>query len=404
MKLEFKTVCQTQKDAIKWRSKTGFTETHYFGGLGCGKTVAGGLSLLLHAQTPNTPCLVVRRTLKTLKASTLRAWLKPELPILHRGMIKHHDKETGHFDLINGSYIDSIGATNIDDVLTREYAFIFIDELPQISKEQYLTLQGRLRHPHPLGQKLMAAYNPCSMHSWVYEHLQAGKDRKYFRAFKGMTSENKALPKQYQETLEQAFSERQKEMLLRGNFMPEYDLIFFAFSPRNVCQFPQGKIVRDAIIWQDYGGGTGDSALLLAWLFHDQSAHISDCIIRDKQTHGDIKNSMTNLWKKTGYHERRPQVVYDVANAALGREMRRWGWDVFGADKNVEAGINQVNDLLAQGRVTISPSCSGLINALETLGREDLARKKNGAKRWDAPDAMRYGIMHLTSDNGIAIG
>ena len=400
MTIDFHSVSQTQKDAITWQSEKGFTEKFYFGGLGCGKTVAGGVNLLRYAVVPHTPILVVRRTLKTLKASTLKNWLRPELPILHRGLIKYHNRELGHFDFFNGSYIDSVGVGNIDDILTREYAYVFIDELPQISKEHYDTIKGRLRAPHPLGQCLMSAFNPCSIYSWVYEYLQeqtAGNNG-MFRAFRGTTTENKKLPPQYEEMLRASYSPRQIEMLINGKFMPEENTLFFAFSQRNIGDFPLDKRVRDAVIFQDYGGGTGDCGLLLAWLFGDGSCYISDEHVKGKMTHEDAKVQMEKLWKKTGFDDRRPQVVYDVANASLARSMRRWGWDVYGADKGLETGINQCNDMFGQGKILIHPACKTLISGLEMLTREDLAKKRAGSTGWDAQDALRYGIMWLTDD------
>lgn len=401
MTLDFQTVSPEQKDSLIWTSKTGFSELFYYGGLGCGKTYAGGLRLLRYLAVPNTPVLVVRRTLKTLKATTLRSWMRKDKPILPPEMISKYDRQSGHISLVNGSYIDCIGSSNIDDILTSEYAMVFIDELPQIPREVYDTLLGRLRYPHPLGQCLMSCFNPCSVYSWVYEHLMNMQGEKAFKAIRGRTGDNKNLPASYEATLRKSYSERQIKMLLEGEFVPDEDQIFYAFSQANVVEGYKGKI-QDAAILQDFGGGTGDCALLLVYFTRDGGMYIDREHIKPKMTHSDVDVVMNEMWESTPYSGRTIQVVYDSANAALANEMRRRGYDVFKADKNIEHGIATCNDELAKGNILINQKCSGLINSLQMLTRESLTKKKS-TRGWDAVDALRYGVMWYSRDNTVVM-
>lgn len=72
---------------------------------------------------------------------------------------------------------------------------------------------------------------------------------------------------------------------------------------------------------------------------------------------------------------------------------RDLGLDIRAADKDVEAGLREMEVRFAEGRLKIGRNCTGLINELRMYSRDEMGRiiKKNDHRT----DALRYLVMGL---------
>ena len=89
------------------------------------------------------------------------------------------------------------------------------------------------------------------------------------------------------------------------------------------------------------------------------------------------------------------QGINDSANAVFANEAINQSWKIVNSIKNIEASVDLVNDLFAEDRLVIDPSCEVLISEIEEAHRNPETGRVNKTKDWDVIDAMRYAVWHL---------
>jgi hypothetical protein len=146
------------------------------GPAGTGKTIMSLVRLLqFGGDYPGARMLIVRNTRKSLTETALATWenivLGPGHPILA------HPIQRGsrhHYDFPNGSILVTAGMDDPGKVFSSEWDLIMVNEATEISKDDWETLNSRLRAMAGPYDQLFGDCNPTTPHHWLYRRFQAG--------------------------------------------------------------------------------------------------------------------------------------------------------------------------------------------------------------------------------------
>jgi len=135
------------------------------GAAGTGKSVPCLMKLHLACATvPKVRCLVVRKTLTSLTASTLVSFReKVAAEAIAAGLVKFYggsQQEPASYRYSNGSVLVMGGSDKATAFLSTEYDLCFADEAVELSLEDIETINTRLRNGRLPYQQLIMASNP----------------------------------------------------------------------------------------------------------------------------------------------------------------------------------------------------------------------------------------------------
>mgnify|MGYP003647451464 CR=1 FL=1 len=213
------------------------------GSAGGGKSYLGSVWLIVSClKYPDWRAVVARKTLKSLKESTLNTILE----LLKKWEVPHNFNQK---DLIinfeNGSCIILKEMADIpsDPTFSRfgssEYSCAFVDEVDQISERAIEVLSSRLRWKvadYGTKGRLLMSTNPSI--NWVRDRFVQDANgqppvlesyEKYIR-FTVFDNPNKAFRKNYIEQLERLKNQAERERLLYGNwdYVDANDAVFYS--------------------------------------------------------------------------------------------------------------------------------------------------------------------------------
>jgi phage terminase large subunit-like protein len=214
-----------------------------WGGSRSGKTVLAIHCLVVRAILyPGSTHLVVRKFSNSVRRSI---WMQT-LPFViksYDGLAEtiQKDKTQQIITFNNGSKILCLGCDTekeTDKILGIETSTLFVDEITELSYEQFGVLQSRLAEKKCKSNKTIVCCNPTSRKSWVYklfiEHKNpvSGEEMKNFNPFikklnPGDNAEN--IADGYIEVLKN-LSDRQKLRFYDGEWLSEIEGALFKFD------------------------------------------------------------------------------------------------------------------------------------------------------------------------------
>ena len=180
-------------------------EVLFSGAWGAGKSLSlCAKALLLSLRYPGNRGGLFRKEYKALKATTLITLLEgdgktgPVLP--HQYIAKHHRTEST-ITLKNGSTILYGGLDNPGWILSLNLGWFAVDQIEQLTEQDYNMLLGRLRHPVPAVRQGFGACNPEAPTHWLYQRFFKNK-LPGTHAVSANTFSNPYLPEDYKARLE----------------------------------------------------------------------------------------------------------------------------------------------------------------------------------------------------------
>lgn len=170
------------------------TEILLSGAAGTGKSYPCLMKLhLVCLQMPKTRCLVVRKTLTSLTASTLVTFReKVAQEALAAGLVRWFggsSQEPASYRYANGSVIVVGGLDHPTRLLSTEYDLVFIDEAIEVTTDDVETILSRLRNNRIPYQQLIMATNPGA----PTHHLKARERDGRLRILYSAHEDNPAL-------------------------------------------------------------------------------------------------------------------------------------------------------------------------------------------------------------------
>ncbi len=400
MKIRLSYANKQQEDFIKWTPLQGHSgELLFVGGLGAAKTFSLCLVICKYLAIPNTKVLLCRLNLSDLKKSTLKTLLDIEIrkdgvprpPLLPPGAIKNYNKSEGIIYLHNGSELICMGAANDEKVKSVNASVCIIEELSELSEDQYLAVSNRARIPCALPNMTYAATNPKSKRHWIYQYFFVNKLPGLREPITVSTLDNaKNLPDGYIEKL-MLMPELKRKQLLEGQFVDIGDLVFYTFDCdiNTKCNLNTDTYDR-YICGQDFGGGAGECGMVFAGI-KDEVIYILKEFCKKRTSHSEALT-----WLEQYRALSKETIVPDSANSAMITDLENNGWNCLKCIKDLEGSFSILNDLFYQKKVVIDTSCTTLIRQIESACRTPIGTVDK-SKDWDVLDAARYLIcaVHL---------
>lgn len=247
------------------------------GSFGAGKSRVGcEKGYWLNMRYPGNRGLIIRKSLKDVKTSTINQTLLPEvIPRSHiperiniaGETVKGHTKReniirhfTGATDPNGDPVLSEIyyygvegGRSARDDDLPEKigstaFGWIFVDEGTELERGEWNQLYGRLRYkgkrqagklyevPH---RQIFTATNPDSPNHWMYEHFQPDDPGKgQGEVVKMNLFDNPHLPQQYVDNLEKNLSGMYYERYVRGEWVGAEGAIYDEYDPKKHLREP----------------------------------------------------------------------------------------------------------------------------------------------------------------------
>lgn len=236
------------------------------GSFGAGKSRVGSeKGYLLNMLYPGNRGLIVRKHFSDVKSSTIDQTLLEE--VLPKSQIHDHNKGehriehyTGEadsngdplFSEIHYHGLDSGKATSDDDLPRKigstAWGWIFVDEGTELSKGEWVQLQGRLRYKGrrqggdyytvPF-QQIFTATNPASRNHWMYRLFFENPDEQT-EAIRMNVEDNPYVPESYKDRLRRNLSGMYYERYFLGKWVGAEGMIYDEWKPD---PYPEGNVV-----------------------------------------------------------------------------------------------------------------------------------------------------------------
>ena len=411
----------------------------FVGGLGSGKTWAGGMKSILYSMAyPGSLIGVMAPTYRQLRDSTMREFFK----LLPDDMIQSWNRSEYELHLKNGTEILFRSLENYDSIRGIEFAMIWIDEGNMISHKAWKVAIGRLRQPGFPHRSFVTTTPRGKTGNWLYEEfdVKPKNDPKLSRAiYKARTRDNIAnIGEAYIQDLEASYTGDFAKQELMGDFV---DIVEGRVYPEFERQFHVDFFGEDIYFQEhlplygfwDYGIGD-HAALWVAQTVH-VPAHESipyknpedpdgPWIVRDVQAGNGLVlidlvleagenvdywietvQMIEERWKPFDKHMGDPAGEQRTVTTgkSMAQHLREAGIFVRSKKLPTDQGRKSSVKLLTEQRLFVSSECEIGITSftnyhwpLDPDGNRRIGSREP-VHDWSSHpmDALRYGITHL---------
>jgi len=370
-------------------------EVLYSGAYGAGKTRSLCLKTLIHAAIPGNLVGLCRKTLSSMKQTTLRTLLYPDgsLPaILPEGRYRHFKQE--HLIKIHGG--GDIFYFGLDDPLkagSLNLGACGIDEAVELEEEDYTMLLGRIRNHADPCRQIFGACNPGAPTHFLYKRFFEQQNPKRQVITTG-SHDNFFLPSDYLESLDE-FTGQNKERYVEGKWVAFEGLVYDMWDASVFVR--EEEFTPETVVAGIDKGYPSPSSIIIIGVNSDGKVRVLDEFYAAKTLSDDLIRQAKRL--STEYNI--DVFMVDPSCADLIELMRRDGLPAHAANNSVQAGINCVGSflrILADNcpYMTVSPLCINLIKEFAAYRWKDKSIKEQPVKEADhALDALRYGMMYV---------
>lgn len=209
-----------------------------------------------------------------------------------------------------------------------------------------------------------------------------------YKSFHFSTYDNPHIPKDEIDTAKKELEENRFEQEYMGNFRKAEGLVFKGFDRTKHVTDEEPKNISDTIAGIDWGY-TNPAAAYRIRIDGDKGYWIDSEYYRTGQTTESIVEAVKLM---------NPTKVYpDPAEPDRCEIAKKLGLNVREVSKDIEAGIDVIQELIKQNRIHIHSSCKNLIYELETYHypetKQGQNEKETPVKDCDhAIDCIRYAL------------
>lgn len=188
----------------------------FFGGVGCGKTIAGTVEALkMMMKYPGSEGLIGRYTDRELRQTTWKEFVN----VIPPELVRDENKAQLKLTLINGSTALGMHLQNEERLRSLNLGWAMIDEAPEVSESVYNQLLARMRGYGP--RRIWLVGNPEGR-NWIYHKFVgpwvAGSEAKDHAYFQGKTTDVSFLPPDYIESLYASYDEDWALRFINGSW------------------------------------------------------------------------------------------------------------------------------------------------------------------------------------------
>lgn len=305
-----------------------------YGGAGSGKSVAVAQHICrIFLQHRDMRILVVRKTLPSLKITAyklmkdiLETWGVPYTENKSECTV-----EAGNSILYFKSLDDPQKLKSFDANL------IWIEETTELSREDYMLLELRLRRPGTYPNQMFLTFNPIDQFHWaVTDMVQTAKENK--AVMHSTYQDNPFLPKDYVKSV-QGLEQKDENMyriyalglpgIVKNIIYQNYDTQDYVTFPQATQENPPGAYGLDF--------GFNEPTVLLAIWRMDQEYYIHEVLYRTGMTNADLV-----AWMRSAGIPQSVPTAADPSRPDQIEELCRGGFNVHPAETRIKDGIDYV--------------------------------------------------------------
>lgn len=358
-----------------------------YGGAGSGKSHSIAQELCFKfCEESDIRILVIRKTLPALKItayqlirSLLDDWNVP------------HDINRAELTITRGT--NQILFKGLDDpekIKSYEANYVWVEEATEITYEDFLQLNLRLRRPNKNGDnRIYLTFNPVDQYHWLIEKIIDGS-RENVSVHHSTYKNNPFLSPEYTRELENLITQDENYYRIYTLGLPGVlrNIVYTNYQVKP--DWP--KTFKDTFYGLDFGYNNPSSLIEVG--VRDEGVYLREILYESKLTNTDLIQKIVPLIKKDA------AVYCDAAEPDRIKEIRRAGIVAHEAQKSIKDGIDHVK----RYKLYIHPDSANLIGEIRGYKwRED----KDGRVleepvkfRDHAMDAMRYAIhTHLKRES-----
>jgi phage terminase large subunit len=396
------------KKPLEWQVRFHRSKAKYkllIGGIRAGKTTAMAWETIKQALTiPNNHIFLGRFDLEELKDTLLREILD-KLP---EGTIESHNQTDRQIKLYNGttikySYLD-IGKKADKKVLSASYGLIVVDQVEEIEKDMFDTLDGRLSLPQGTRQFLMTA-NPNGQ-DWVWQYFvnpenpNRKKNSEYWLCKTTDNAEN--LPEDYLQNIMDGKPDIWISRYIEGKFDKLGGNVYQEFDKETHLYYVDPDYsLAPVYIGIDPGWNHPTAVIFIALI--DNEFYIFDELYVTKHLPSEVMikiNQKLSEWKIKAIRmlidPHSVQVHQSQKGLSVYKEFHNLGLNVSLSTADVWTAIMRIKGLFKENKIHVHARCK---NFLDEIGKyswktprflneeaEEVPKKKHD----DLMDAMRY--------------
>lgn len=378
-------------------------EILYSGAFGAGKSRAICLRVAMRASIPGAREGLCRKTMVSLKRSTLKTLLEPDgmlPPILPRESYDWR-KIDGEIHIHGGGSIMLFGLEEPARIASMNLSGCGVDEAVELTDADWTMLRGRIRLALPdLPNQLYGACNPSTPQHWLAVRfgLAGGHDVAHnCEAITTNSRDNWFLPEDYIADLETMTGIARKRYV-EGMWCGSDGLVYDRWDDSRFVTDDAPDSFDQMIVGMDEGYNN-PAVLLLIGIKDDRMWVVDEWYERHKLEAEvvQIAQEWRDKWPIDCF-------ILDPSAAKLRAAMRNVGLDVVAADNAVLSGIQTVAarlslDPAGDPRLLVHRRCSNLIRefgSYEWMEHADGSMKDKPKKEHDhALDSLRYALVHM---------
>lgn len=325
-------------------------------------------------QNANKIVSIVRKSFPALRSSVMRDMIT----ILKDNGIyeeKYHNKTENIYKFKNGSIIEFFSVDDEQKIRGRKRDVLWANEANELSFEEFNQLNFRTV------EKLFFDFNPSDLYHWLYELINKSECVKIHSTYKDNPFLEDTIIKQI-EDLKNVDEEYYKIYTLGEQAISKSTIYS---HQKEFTDYPID--IEDYVYGLDFGYNHPTALVKISRVEND--IYCEEIIYQSHLTSTDLINLMINL-----NIDKDKYIICDYSRPEIITELRRSGFNVVNANKNVKEGIDSVKSSVLYIK-------KDSVNLLKEI--KNYKWKTNGDKILDEPvkiyddamDAMRYGVLYI---------
>lgn len=278
--------------------------------------------------------MVARKTLPSLRITayqlikdTLSAW-----------KIKYDENKTARIIQVGPNQVYFSGLDDPEKIKSAEFNYVWIEEATDVKKEDFLQVNLRTRRRNADGpNQIYLSFNPIDAHHWLITDIVEGPRKDNTIIHHSTYLDNPYLPQDYVDELE-SLQERDENFyriytlgqpgVLKGLIYQNYDVIPWPAKA--------GHPTRDAdMMGLDFGFNNKMALITIRYI--EGEFYLKELFYESEKTTQDLI-----AWMKKHLHNKNIPIYADAAEPDRIEEIRRAGFNVWPARKEVVPGIDHV--------------------------------------------------------------
>jgi phage terminase large subunit len=338
------------------------------------------LMIVYCLNNPNKLISIVRKSFPSLRATVYRDMIDilTELKIYSE---KFHNKTENIYTFPNGSRMEFFSLDDSQKVRGRKRDILWANESNELSFEEFNQLNFRT------GEKLFFDFNPSDTEHWLYDLIDKENGLLIHSTYKDNTFLSKELVKEIQELIK--VDQDYYNIYALGLPSKSNHTIYNHQKVYDLAPEPQ-----ETIYGLDFG--YAHPTALIKCDFYDDEVFVSEVIYESYLTTDELIAQMNLL-----EINKKVTIVADYARPEIIEQIRRAGYNIHNAIKNVKEGIDAVKSIGISYHHE-SKNIAREFRSYKWKVINDKLQDEPVKLHDDALDAIRYAVLYKRKMGGSA--